>query len=114
VRKLIALLILVLAFACRTETFPVSVRRANVKIVVADTTKTVDTVMQSVEAEGGFVAGSHIWRDGDQLRATLTLRVPSDKLTATLTRIRTSAKRVEDETISSEVVTCPAPACPGS
>ena len=132
-RKLIALLILVLAFACKKEEASVAnavvaepkaadtgridateqqktamprmiVRTANVKIIVADTAKTVDAVTQSVEAQGGYVAGSHIWRDGELLRATLTLRVPSDKLTPTLTAIRTFAKRVEDETISSEDV----------
>jgi hypothetical protein len=140
VRKLIALLIIVLAFACKKEEAPVAadtaiaqpkpadvaaqqsgvvandvaagksafprmiVRTANVKIIVADTAKTVDAVTQAVEAQGGYVAGSHIWRDGELLRATLTLRVPSDKLTPTLTAIRTFAKRVENETISSEDV----------
>jgi len=124
VRKLIALLILVLAFACKNEQAPVAadtvmaqpkpageaaatrmiVRTANVKIIVADTAKTVDAVTQSIEAQGGYVAGSHIWRDGELLRATLTLRVPSDKLTSTLAAIRTFAKRVENETISSEDV----------
>src|SRR5262245_58428373 len=87
VRKLIALSILVLALACKNETAPVSaavvepkvaadagvavteqqkaafprmiVRTANVKIVVADTAKTVDAITQSVEAQGGYVAGSH-------------------------------------------------------
>lgn len=132
-RKLIALLILVLAFACKKEEASVPnavvaepkvatdtgiavteqqktamprmiVRTANVKIIVADTAKTVDAVTQSVEAQGGYVAASHIWRDGELLRATLTLRVPSDKLTPALAAIRTFAKRVEDETISSEDV----------
>lgn len=126
-RKLIALLILALSFACKNEEASVAspkaadtgvavteqqkaafprmiVRTANVKIVVADTAKTVDAITQSIEAQGGYVAGSHIWRDGELLRATLTLRVPSDKLTPTLTAIRTFAKRVENETISSEDV----------
>jgi hypothetical protein len=131
VRKPIALLILLLALACKNEEAPVAdiavqpkvadtgvtvteqqkaalprmiVRTANVKIIVADTAKTVDAITQSIEAQGGYVAGSHIWRDGELLRATLTLRVPSDKLTPTLTAIRTFAKRVENETISSEDV----------
>jgi hypothetical protein len=80
------------------------VRTANVKIIVADTAKTVDAITQSVEAGGGYVSGSHIWRDGELLRATLTLRVPSEKLTATLAAIRGLAKRVENETIGSEDV----------
>lgn len=78
------------------------VRTANVKILVSDTAKTVDAVTQSVEASGGYVSGSHIWRDGELLRATLTLRVPSEKLTSTLASIRGLAKRVENEVITSE------------
>jgi len=80
------------------------VRTASVKIIVTDTSKAVDAVTHSVEALGGYVSGSHIWRDGELLRATLTLRVPSDKLTTTLASIRALSKRVENETISSEDV----------
>ena len=124
-RKLVALLTIALLFACKKEEAakPVVaadvaairnaepaapamprmiIRTANVKILVDDTAKTVDAVTQAVESVGGYVAGSHIWREGELLRATLTLRVPSDKLTSTLASIRGLAKRVENETISSE------------
>jgi hypothetical protein len=80
------------------------VRTADVKIIVTDTSKTVDAVTKSVESAGGYVSGSNIWREGELLRAKLTLRVPADKLTATLASIRAQAKRVENETISSEDV----------
>jgi Domain of unknown function (DUF4349) len=50
------------------------------------------------------VAGSHIWREGELLRARLTLRVPSDKLTPALAQLRAIAKRVENETVTSEDV----------
>lgn len=80
------------------------VRTADVKIIVADTSKTVEAVTKSVESAGGYVSGSNIWREGELLRAKLTLRVPADKLTATLASIRAQAKRVENETISSEDV----------
>jgi hypothetical protein len=80
------------------------VRTAEMRIVVADTTKTVDAVTKSVEAMGGFVSGSNIWREGELLRATLKLRVPAEKLTSTLASIRTLATRVDNETIASEDV----------
>ena len=80
------------------------VRTADVRILVADTSKTVDAVTKSVESAGGYVSGSNIWREGELLRAKITLRVPADKLTATLASIRGLAKRVETETISSEDV----------
>lgn len=84
---------------------PMIVRTASVKIIVEDTAKAVDAVTKSVESQGGYVSGSHVWRDGELLRATLTLRVPSAKLTTMLASIRGVAKRVENETISSEEVT---------
>lgn len=80
------------------------VRTADVRIIVADTSKTVDAVTKSVESTGGYVSGSNVWREGDLLRAKLTLRVPADKLTATLAAIRAQAKRVESETVTSEDV----------
>lgn len=80
------------------------VRTADVKIIVADTSKTVDAITKSIEGAGGYVSGSNIWREGELLRAKLTLRVPADKLTATLASIRGLAKRVENETIASEDV----------
>jgi len=80
------------------------VRSAEMRIVVKDTTKAVDAVTKSVEAMGGFVSGSNIWREGELLRATLKLRVPADKLTSTLASIRTLATRVDNETIASEDV----------
>ena len=135
-RKLIALLTIVLVFACKKaesvvqmETAAVAspappqaapgneakalsqqalprmiVRTADVRIVVADTSKAVDAVTKSVESQGGYVSGSQIWREGELLRAKLTLRVPAAKLTAALSAIRGVAKRVENETISSEDV----------
>jgi hypothetical protein len=81
------------------------VRTANVRIIVGDTSKTVEAVTKSIEAAGGYVSDSQIWRDGELLRARVTMRVPADKLTQTLAAIRSLAKRVENETISSSEVT---------
>lgn len=80
------------------------VRRADMRILVDDTSKAVAAVTKAIEASGGYVSDSNIWRDGELLRAKLTLRVPSDQLTAALASIRSVAKRVETETISSEDV----------
>ena len=83
---------------------PMIVRTADVKIIVGDTSKTVAVVTKSIEGAGGYVSGSNIWRDGELLRARLTLRVHADKLTEVLASIRAQAKRVENETINSEDV----------
>lgn len=80
------------------------VRTADVKIIVADTGKSVEAITRAAEGAGGYVSGSSIWREGELLRAKLTLRVPADKLTTTLAAIRQLAKRVETETVASEDV----------
>lgn len=105
-KKVIPIAALLIATACRSEEAapPVMprtiVRSANVKIVVGDTSRTVGAVSRTVESAGGYVSGSNMWRDGELLRAKLTLRVPADKLTSTLASIRAQAKRVENETIT--------------
>jgi ribosomal protein S13 len=80
------------------------VRTANVRITVADTGKAVDAVTRSVEGVGGYVSGSNVWREGELLRAKLTLRVPANQLTSALAAIRGLAKRVDNEVIASEDV----------
>lgn len=80
------------------------VRTADMRIVVGDTMKTVDAVTKAVEAMGGYVSGSNIWREGELMRATLKLRIPAGKLTASLASIRGLAKRVDNETIASQDV----------
>lgn len=80
------------------------VRSAELRVVVSDTSKAVAEATRAVEAVGGYVAGSHVWREGELLRARLTLRVPSDKLSPALAQLRALAKRVENETVSSEDV----------
>lgn len=125
-RKIATLLFLALVLACKKEETAAAsdvartvaspqqvkeaaprmiVRNATMHIVVADTAKTVDAVTTSVEALGGYVAGSEVWREGELLRARLTVRVPSAKLTPALTAIRSLARRVENETVASEDVT---------
>lgn len=127
--KLIAILALLVVCSCRANEAPTAlqdakslarvslpnaaappaqnrmiVRSAEMRVIVADTGKAVSDATRSAEAVGGYVAGSQIWREGELLRARLTLRVPSDKLTMTLAQLRAIATRVENETVSSEDV----------
>ncbi|HEV3485589.1 MAG TPA: DUF4349 domain-containing protein [Vicinamibacterales bacterium] len=124
-RKLIVLQVLVVACSRSESALPVAsrtasvtepvaataapsrmiVRTATIRIIVDDTSKAVDAVTKSVEAMGGYVSGSQVWREGELLRARLTLRVPNEKLTPALASIRGVARRVDNETMSSEDVT---------
>ena len=95
------LLLLAVLFSCKTpEPPPPRGRSARVRIVVADTSQAVHDVTTSVEAMGGYLEESEVWREGEQLRARLTLRVPPAKLTPALAAIRNAAARVETETVT--------------
>jgi hypothetical protein len=99
VKRVVPILI-VLLFACERAAPPRVLRTAELQILVGDTLAAVDGVTKTAEAAGGYVATSTIWRDGDALHAKVTLRVPPDKLTSTLSSFRGMATRVEHETIS--------------
>lgn len=69
------------------------------RIVVADTPSAVEAVAAAAESRGGYLAASEIWREGEHLRARVTLRVPPAKLTPTLAAIRGMAQRIDSETV---------------
>jgi len=81
------------------------IRTANVSVIVGDTTNSVEKITAAAESVGGYVSGSKIWRDGELLRATISLRIPADKLTSTLSAIRSLAIRVQSESINTDEVT---------
>lgn len=81
------------------------VRTAQVSMIVSDTSRTIDNVTRVVESHGGYVNDSKIWREGELLRANLTLKLPSDKLSQALAAIRGLSVRVQNESTSSEEVT---------
>jgi hypothetical protein len=95
VKKVLPLLLLI-ALACRHEP---PAREAKLRIVVADTHAAVEAVTAAAESRGGYLAAAEMWREGEQLRARLTLRVPPQKLTPTLAAIRRVAQRVDSETV---------------
>lgn len=80
-------------------------RTAQLRIVVSDPVSTARAIGADVEAHGGFVSDSRQWRSGDQMLASMTLRVPAADLPATLDSIRRRAVRVESESVSGEDIT---------
>ena len=103
-KKIAPVLCVALLLSCSTEKHAASYapRNATMRIVVADTSEAVEAVTGSVESLGGHVAVSEIWREGDLIRARLTLHVPRGSLTPALAAIRDVADRVERETVASE------------
>ena len=80
-------------------------RTAQIRAVVSDPVATVQALTTLVEAKGGFISDSRQWRTGEQMLASLTIRVPVRDLPATLDSIRHRAIRVENESTSGEDVT---------
>jgi hypothetical protein len=74
-------------------------------LIVKDTAATFDQIREMVAGMGGFVADSNTWKDGEQLRGTLTVRVPADDLQDALAQFRDLALDVESERMDSQDVT---------
>ncbi len=74
-------------------------------MVVADTEPTLKSITALVASAGGYVADSKAWRENDQLRARVSVRIPAEKLDNTLEAIKKLAVRVERENIGGKDVT---------
>ncbi len=81
------------------------IRSANISMIVDDTAGTIDRITAASESVGGYVSDSRVWRDGEQLRGAITLRIPADRLSAALAVIRKLAVRINSESIGSQEVT---------
>jgi hypothetical protein len=74
-------------------------------LIVQDTEIAFGEVQRVAEEMGGFVAGSNVWRDQEYQRASVTVRVPADKLQDALARFRALAVDVENQRLDSQDVT---------
>jgi hypothetical protein len=81
------------------------IRNAQMSLIVADAVPVADKLAALAGSVGGYVSDSKRWREGQQLRAQLTLRVPGPRLDETLAAARRLATRVESENIDSNDVT---------
>ena len=81
------------------------VRSAEMTLQVADVRRAAAQVADATSSVKGFLGASRMWRDGDADRASLTIRVPSASLDATIARLRQMAVRVDNESLMGEDVT---------
>lgn len=81
------------------------VQTANLSITVKDTAATLEFVQGLATQWGGYIVNSTSWREGDQLRAQVTLRVPAGQTQDALKQIKARAIKVDNESISGEDVT---------
>lgn len=80
------------------------VRTANLSIVVKNTDEAVAQMRAILAEVEGYVVNLQLWRDQEQLRGTITVRVPAETLDDTLTRFKGLAVKVERETGTSQDV----------
>jgi hypothetical protein len=81
---------------------------AEMQLEDAETRATFERLTALVQGSGGFVAAATVQEvdeEDDQPFISMTVRVPADRLTATLTAIRQEADRVVSESLSSQDVT---------
>jgi len=74
-------------------------------LIVKDTEASADEIQRVASDLGGFIAQSSVWREEGHPRATLTVRVPADKLNDAVTRFRALAVDVEKQSVGSQDVT---------
>jgi hypothetical protein len=81
------------------------IRTADLSVIVTDAAEAQQSVADTVSTLGGYIADSSAWREGDQLRARMTVRVPAEKLDALLAAIKGTAVRVQQENVQGQDVT---------
>jgi uncharacterized protein DUF4349 len=78
------------------------------QLEASDTRAAFDRIVALVQGSGGFIAATQIGDTGErdeQPTISITLRLPADNLTATLSEIRAVANRVVTESLQSQDVT---------
>jgi hypothetical protein len=86
------------------------IKNAQLSIVVLEPAVAMDEIMSMAEAMGGFVVTSNLWQTtlGSGVtvdQASITIRVPAERLDEALTQIKAGAGEVRSENISGEDVT---------
>lgn len=87
------------------------IRNANLTIVVKDPSKSADMMQSLAEEMGGFVVSSNINQisygvsEAKVTRASLTIRVPAERLNEALARIEQEAMEVTSKQVTGEDVT---------
>jgi len=86
------------------------IRNASLTIVVIDPSQSVEDISQMAQEMGGFVVSSNIYQTTFDdtvvaFRASITIRVPAERLDETLNQIKDDAMEIRNENISGQDVT---------
>jgi hypothetical protein len=81
------------------------VRTADLSLVVQDAEDSVAQIKDIVGGVGGYVVDLRMWRDQEQMRGTITVRVPAESLDEALVKFKGLAVKVQSESGGSQDVT---------
>lgn len=86
------------------------IKNADIGIVVSDVTGRMEAIQSMAEEMGGFVVASNLYQSytNDNIEvpeATITIRVPAEKLNEALDLIKKDVVEVQSETVSGQDVT---------
>ena len=80
------------------------VQNAEVSLKVQEVAVAADKIIDLNQTNGGYTVNSHIYRNGEEVSADLTLKIPQQKLTSFIASIAKFGE-VTDKLVSSEDVT---------
>lgn len=81
------------------------VRNGSISLVVKDVTEARDEIEQLAAGLGGWVVGSNIYGEAENMRGWISIRVGSDKFDQALSELRALAVRVSSESTSTQDIT---------
>jgi len=94
-----------------TDTERMVIQNGNMTVVVTDPAKSAESIRSLAESMGGFVVNLNLYRSffGEQSipanQATITVRVPAERLNEAIERIKADATEVRNVYVSGEDVT---------
>jgi len=77
----------------------------NISLIVKDAEESLEKVEAIAKDLGGYVVSSNSWRQEEQLRANLTIRVPAEEFDTAMARLKDLAIKVENRNVSTQDVT---------
>lgn len=81
------------------------IRRAELSLVVQDTKEAISRIETIALEKGGYLHQSSVWKEGESLKAQLTIMVPAAKFEETLESLRKLAVDILSESVSGQDVT---------
>lgn len=81
------------------------IQETTLSLVVKDVSPSLSQIQSKTESLGGFLVNSHLSKPEESANGTITIRVPTVKLSEALTAFRSIGLRVVDEQINGRDVT---------